>query len=118
MPPRAAALQTSRSAAAINAALGEAARAIGTDAFYPALFEALRRLVPHDVATVVRYSASAEPNFLLHHGFSDELARLYETTFSAFDPFKAYWSASEQPGVVSLDMVSPEAVKRGRYVRE
>jgi DNA-binding CsgD family transcriptional regulator len=107
-----------RSAAAVNAALGEAARAIGTDAFHPALLEALRGLVRHDVATVVRYSASTKPVFLLHHGFSDELARLYETTFSAFDPFQAYWSSSQQPGVVSLDRVSAEAVKRGRYVRE
>jgi DNA-binding CsgD family transcriptional regulator len=118
MPPRAAASQTSRSVAAVNAALGEAARAIGSDTFHPALLEALRKLVEHDVATVVRYSASAKPVFLLHHGFSDELARLYETTFSAFDPFQAYWSACEQPGIVSLDMVSPEAAKRGRYVRE
>jgi DNA-binding CsgD family transcriptional regulator len=104
--------------AAVNATLGEAARAIGTDGFHTALLEALRGLVQHDVATVVRYSASARPVFLLHHGFSDELARLYETTFSAFDPFQAYWRAGQQPGVVSLDMVSAEAVKRGRYVRE
>jgi DNA-binding CsgD family transcriptional regulator len=118
MPPAPLASPAGRPAVIANVALGHAAAAIGTDRFYPTLLDAFRALVRHDVATAVRYSAVAKPVFLFHHGFSDELARLYETIFFAFDPFQAYWSETERPGVVSLAAVSPQAMKRGRYVRE
>ncbi|GLS19311.1 hypothetical protein GCM10007874_23280 [Labrys miyagiensis] len=104
--------------ASINTALGEAARLAGISGFYPALLAAFRALVPHDIATVVRYSAVGEPTFLLHHGFSDSLARQYETTFFVFDPFYRYWTRTEQPGVVSLDMFPATATRHSRYVRE
>jgi DNA-binding CsgD family transcriptional regulator len=104
--------------AGINASIGEAARAVGTPGFYPALLTAFRALVPHDIATVVRYSAIGAPTFLLHHGFSDELARQYEATFFVFDPFYRYWAATERPGIVSLGMFSATATRHSRYVRE
>ncbi|CAM5765372.1 hypothetical protein LMIY3S_01461 [Labrys miyagiensis] len=104
--------------ASATTALGEAARLVGTSGFYPALLTAFRSLVPHDIATVVRYSAIGTPNFLLHHGFSDILARQYETTFFVFDPFYRYWIQTEQPGVVSLDMFPATATRQSRYVRE
>jgi DNA-binding CsgD family transcriptional regulator len=102
----------------INTGIGEAARHVGTSGFYPALLSAFRALVPHDIATMVRYSAVGAPSFLLHHGFSDQLASQYETTFFVFDPFYRYWAQTEQPGVVALDMFPATAARHSRYVRE
>ncbi|MGN8118295.1 response regulator transcription factor [Labrys sp. 22185] len=104
--------------ATVNAAIGEAARLVGTSDFYAALLAAFRSLVSHDIATMVRYSAVGRPSFLMHHGFSDALARQYETTFHVFDPFHRYWVQTERPGVVSLDMFPATATRQSRYVRE
>ena len=102
----------------LNAAIGEAAKAIGRQAFYDRLLQVLRLAVPNDMATVVRYSAIGAPVFLLHHGYRDDLVQQYQSTFYVFDPFHRHWTREERAGVVPLATFPAVQARHDRYVWE
>lgn len=98
--------------------VGEAARAVGTERFYDALLAVYRRLVRHQLVTVVRYKRFSKPDFLFHRDYSDELANAYLDRFYELDPFHHYWRAHERPGVVALHEFPAAELKRSRYIWE
>jgi DNA-binding CsgD family transcriptional regulator len=97
------------------AALGETARAIGSDAFPARLLRLFGRLIRHDMAMVVRYARFSAPDFLVSNGASAEMIESYRAGWYRFDPFYGYWQKRERGGVVSLREVAPPSLVRSGY---
>jgi DNA-binding CsgD family transcriptional regulator len=103
--------------AAWLAALGEAARAIGSDEFPARLLRLFGRLIRHDMAMVVRYARFSAPDFLVCEGLPGHQIETYRTGWYRFDPFYGYWRKRERGGVVALRDVAPPTLVRSRYRR-
>src|SRR5215470_314829 len=101
--------------AAWLAALGEAARAIGSDAFPARLLRLFARLIRHDMAMVVRYARFSAPDFLVCEGMSDRQVEIYRAGWYRIDPFYGFWQRRERGGVVSFREVAPPALLRSGY---
>jgi hypothetical protein len=101
--------------AAWLAALGAAARAIGSDAFPARLLHLFARLIRHDMAMVVRYARFSAPDFLVCEGLPDSQVETYRAGWYRFDPFYGYWHRRERGGVVSFRDVASPALLRGGY---
>jgi DNA-binding CsgD family transcriptional regulator len=101
--------------AAWLAALGEAARAIGSDEFPARLLHLFARLIRHDMAMVVRYARFSAPDFLVCKGLPDRQIETYRAGWYRFDPFYGYWHRRERGGVVSFRDVASPALLRGGY---
>ncbi|MGH6927113.1 MAG: hypothetical protein ACREEV_02255, partial [Dongiaceae bacterium] len=84
------------------AALGEAARAIGSDAFPARLMRLFGSLIRHDMAMVVRYARFSAPDFLVSDGASAQMIESYRSGWYRFDPFYGYWRKRERGGVIAL----------------
>jgi hypothetical protein len=96
-------------------ALGEAARAIGSDEFPARLLHLFARLIRHDMAMVVRYARFSAPDFLVCEGFPDHQIETYRTGWYRFDPFYGYWHRRERGGVVGFRDVAPPTLLRSGY---
>jgi DNA-binding CsgD family transcriptional regulator len=97
------------------AALGEVARAIGSDAFPSRLMRLFGSLIRHDMAMVVRYARFSAPDFLVSDGASAQMIESYRSGWYRFDPFYGYWQKRERGGVVSLRDVAPPSLVRSGY---
>lgn len=97
------------------AALGEVARAIGSDEFPARLMRLLGSLIRHDMAMVVRYARFSAPDFLVSDGASTQMIESYRSGWYRFDPFYGYWQKRERGGVVSLRDVAPPSLVRSGY---
>lgn len=98
--------------------LAAAISGTGTEAHVDRLIDLIAALVPHDLVTVVRYSASHRPEFVSHRKFSDEMVRKYLEVYYIHDPFYAYWRRERKAGVIPLRRLATKDVKRGRYIAE
>lgn len=87
---------------------GQAARAIGTDAFYARLLEAYGAFVPHDSAWIIRYARQSAPVVTYTRGVAPEVVKLYQSDFYMVDPFYRYWSRAAHPGVVRVGQIHTE----------
>ena len=96
-------------------ALGETARAIGSDAFPARLLRLFGRLIRHDMAMVVRYARFSAPDFLVCEGFPDHQIETYRAGWYRIDPFYGFWQRRERGGVVSFREVAPPALLRSGY---
>lgn len=95
-------------------ALGEAARAIGSDEFPARLLHLFARLVRHDMAMVVRYARFSAPDFLVCEGLPQRQIETYRDGWYRFDPFYGHWQRRERGGVVSFrDVASPALLRSG-----
>jgi DNA-binding CsgD family transcriptional regulator len=103
--------------AAWLAALGEVARAIGSDEFPARLLRLFARLIRHDMAMVVRYARFSAPDFLVCEGLPSHQIETYRTGWYRFDPFYGYWRRRERGGVVSLRDVAAPTLVRSHYRR-
>jgi DNA-binding CsgD family transcriptional regulator len=96
-------------------ALGEVARAIGSDEFPARLLHLFARLVRHDMAMVVRYARFSAPDFLVCEGLPAHQIETYRSGLYRFDPFYGYWRKRERGGVISLRDVAPATLVRSGY---
>ena len=97
--------------------LGEAARALGRPRFAAKLLAAMRALVAHDMAMVVRYAHASPPDFLVCQGLSRRMVETYRTSYYTYDPFYL-WSRRRRPqGVVTFRDVAPPGMPNSRYRR-
>src|SRR3990170_3028209 len=103
---------------AVLDALVAAISGTGTYAHVDRLIDLIGELVPHDLITVVRYSASHRPEFVSHRKFSDEMVRKYLDVYYIHDPFYAYWRKERKAGVIPLRRLATRDVKRGQYIAE
>jgi DNA-binding CsgD family transcriptional regulator len=117
--------QPSRTVLAVTAgdpsflrALSRAIAGIGEPDHLERLTDAIAAVLPYDLVTVTRYSATEAPRFLSHRNFSDALARQYQEVYFVYDPFGAYWRETRKPGVVPLQSFASRELKRGRYIKE
>jgi len=101
--------------AAWLAALGEAARAIGSDEFPARLLRLFARLIRHDMAMAVRYARFSAPDFLVCEGLPEHQIETYRSGLYRFDPFYGHWQKRERGGVVSLRDVAPPTLVRSGY---
>jgi DNA-binding CsgD family transcriptional regulator len=101
--------------AAWLAALGEVARAVGSDQFPARLLHLFARLIRHDMAMVVRYARFSAPDFLVCEGMPQHQIETYRSGLYRFDPFYGYWHRRERGGVVSFRDVAPPALLRSGY---
>ncbi len=97
--------------------LGKAASAVGSPLFVTRLLAALRALITHDMAMVVRYARASPPDFLVCQGLSRRFVESYRTSYYTFDPFYL-WSRRRRPhGVVTFRDVAPPGMPNSRYRR-
>lgn len=99
-------------------ALAAAIASTGTKDHVAHLIDYIGELVSHDLITVVRYSASHQPEFISHRKFSDAMVRQYLDIYYVHDPFYAFWRAKRRPGIVPLRTLATQEVKRGQYIAE
>jgi DNA-binding CsgD family transcriptional regulator len=92
--------------------------ATGTDNHVDRLIDMIGAVVPHDLITVTRYSASRKPEFVKHRRYSDDMVSRYLDTYYVFDPFYAYWRRERRAGIVPLNSLADDEAKRGRYIAE
>src|SRR5262245_39192632 len=97
------------------AALGETARAIGSDEFSARLLHLFARLIRHDMAMVVRYARFSAPDFLVCEGMPDHQIETYRTGWYRVDPFYRYWRRRESGAFVSFRDVAPPTRLRSGY---
>jgi DNA-binding CsgD family transcriptional regulator len=98
--------------------LAEAISSIGTQDHVNRLIDLIGELVPHDLITVVRYSASHRPEFVSHRRFSDVMVRKYLDIYYVYDPFYAFWREKRRPGIIPLRTLTTKELKRGQYIAE
>jgi DNA-binding CsgD family transcriptional regulator len=103
---------------AVLKALASAIGAVGSDGHVDRLVDLVGALVPHDLTTVVRYSATQRPEFVSHRNFSDAMVRKYLDVYYVYDPFYAHWRKHQRPGVYPLRKLQGKAQKRGMYIAE
>jgi DNA-binding CsgD family transcriptional regulator len=98
--------------------LAKAIAATGTDDHVDRLIDLIGADVPHDLVTVTRYSATKIPEFVKHRRFSDEMVQRYLESYYVYDPFYAFWRRERRLGVVPLNHLADDEVKRGQYIAE
>jgi DNA-binding CsgD family transcriptional regulator len=103
---------------AILKAMVDAIGGVGSDAHVDRLVDLVGALVPHDLVTVVRYSATQRPEFVSHRNFSDAMVLKYLDIYYVYDPFYGHWRKHQQQGVYPLNRWKGKAARRGRYIAE
>ena len=103
---------------AVLKAFAEAIGGVGSDDHVDRLVDLIGELVPHDLITVVRYSATQRPEFVSHRNFSDEMVRKYLDIYYVYDPFYEHWRRNQRPGVFPLNKWKGKAARRGMYIAE
>ena len=103
---------------AVLKALAGAIGGVGSDAHVDRLVDLVGALVPHDLMTIVRYSATQRPEFVSHRNFSDAMVRKYLDIYYVYDPFYAHWRKHQKPGVCPLRSLQGKAQRRGLYIAE
>ena len=98
--------------------LAGAIAATGSAEHVDRLIDLICGLVPHDLVTVTRYSATLKPQFVKHRRFSEEMVGKYLEIYYVFDPFYAYWREQRRVGVVHLRQLADPEMKRGQYIAE
>lgn len=93
--------------AAVQRALVAAIDAVGSAGHVARLVDFIAALVPHDLVTVVRYSVTERPEFVLHRNYSDEMIEKYLSIYYPHDPFYRQWRERQTPGVVRLQAAAP-----------
>lgn len=99
-------------------ALADAVVATGTEEHVDRLIDAISAVVPYDLITVVRYSATHKPEFVRHRRFSEEMVRKYLQNYYVYDPFYARWRQERRVGVLPLRQLADAEMKRGQYIAE
>ena len=103
---------------AATKALAGAIAGVGSNSHVERLVDLIGALVPHDLITIVRYSATQRPEFVSHRNFSDLMVRKYLDTYYVYDPFYAHWRKHQKPGVYPLNRLQAKAQRRGIYIAE
>jgi DNA-binding CsgD family transcriptional regulator len=98
-------------------ATGHAIDALGKAEFYDALLALLGTAAAHDLASLVRYSRNAPPDFVLPRGVTSDAITDYHRYFWQFDPFHVHWSGGGQTGVFRLRNLA-KGIGRTRYARD
>jgi DNA-binding CsgD family transcriptional regulator len=103
--------------------LADAISATATDNHVDRLIDMIGAVVPQDLITVTRYSATrrpefVKPQFIKHRRYSDEMVERYLQTYYVFDPFYAFWRRERRAGIVPLNGLADGEAKRGRYIAE
>lgn len=98
--------------------LAEAISGVGSNDHVERLVDLIGTLVPHDLVTIVRYSATQRPEFVSHRNFSDLMVRKYLDIYYVYDPFYAHWRKHQKPGVYPLNRLQAKAQRRGIYIAE
>jgi DNA-binding CsgD family transcriptional regulator len=84
-------------------AIGQAARAIGTETFHEKLLGLFGAVVSHDYACIVRYSRNAPPDIIYTKGLAKHLLDYYlEHAYYSTDPFFCDWRSNSRSGVIRL----------------
>lgn len=99
-------------------AAGAAAAAIGGEAFYDRLLDALGCLLDADLLALVRYSSFGVPDLVIPREHRVNVEEPYQSGFYAFDPFHRYWQTAGKPGVKSLRRLAPAELWKSRYALE
>jgi DNA-binding CsgD family transcriptional regulator len=102
----------------IMRALAGAIAGVGSNSHVDRLVDLIGTLVPHDLITIVRYSATQRPEFVSHRNFSDLMVRKYLDIYYVYDPFYAHWRKHQKPGVYPLNRLQAKAQRRGIYIAE
>lgn len=103
---------------AVMKALAGAIGGVGSNTHVDRLVDLIGTLVPHDLMTIVRYSATQRPEFVSHRNFSDLMVRKYLDIYYVYDPFYAHWRKHQKPGVYPLNRLQAKAQMRGIYIAE
>ncbi len=103
---------------AVMKALAGAIAGVGSNTHIDRLVDLIGALVPHDLMTIVRYSATRRPEFVSHRNFSDLMVHKYLDTYYVYDPFYAHWRKHQKPGVYPLGRLQAKAQRRGIYISE
>ena len=98
--------------------LAGAITAVGSINHIDRLVDLVGALVPHDLITMVRYSATQRPEFVSHRNFSDTMVRKYLDIYYVYDPSYAHWRKHQKPGVYPLNRLQAKAQRRGIYIAE
>ncbi len=99
-------------------ALAGAIASVGSNDHVDRLVDLIGGLVPHDLITIVRYSATQRPEFVSHRNFSDAMVRKYLDIYYVHDPFYAHWRKHQEPGTYPLRKLQGKAQRRGMYIAE
>ena len=91
---------------------------VGSDAHVDRLVDLVGALVPHNLMTIVRYSATQRPEFVSHRNFSDAMVRKYLDNYYVYDPFYAHWRKHQQPGVYPLSKLRGKVQGLGLYIAD
>jgi len=84
-------------------AIGQVARAIGSEAFHERLLGLFESIIANDSSWVVRYSRNAPPDVILTRGVAKHLVDIYlEHAYYSSDPFFCDWSTNDRSGVILL----------------
>lgn len=103
---------------AVMKALADAISGVGSNTHVERLVDLIGALVPHDLITIVRYSATQRPEFVSHRNFSDAMVRKYLDIYYVYDPFYGHWRKNQKPGVYPLNRLQAKAQRRGIYIAE
>ena len=103
---------------AVMKALAGAIARVGSNDHIERLVDLIGLLVPHDLITIVRYSATQRPEFVSHRNFSDAMVRKYLDIYYVYDPFYGHWRRYQKPGVYPLNRLQAKAQRRGIYIAE
>jgi DNA-binding CsgD family transcriptional regulator len=98
--------------------LADAISATATEDHVDRLIDMIGSVVPQDLITVTRYSATRKPEFVKHRHYSEAMVERYLETYYVFDPFYAYWRQHRRTGIVPLRGLANGGAKRGRYIAE
>ena len=85
---------------AVLKALAGAIGGVGSDAHVDRLVDLVGALVPHDLMTIVRYSATQRPEFVSHRNFSDAMVRKYLDIYYVYDPSMPIGENTKSPASV------------------
>jgi DNA-binding CsgD family transcriptional regulator len=99
-------------------ALAVAIAGVGSSEHVERLVDLIGTLVPHDLMTIVRYSATQRPEFVSHRNFSDAMVRKYLDIYYVYDPFYEHWRKHQLQGVYPLNRWKGKAARRGMYIAE
>lgn len=111
-------LDERKSGQGVMKAIAAAVAGVGSNSHVDRLVDLIGTLVPHDLITIVRYSATQRPEFVSHRNFSDRLVRKYLDSYYVHDPFYAHWRKHQKPGVYPLNRLQAKVQRRGIYIAE
>lgn len=99
-------------------ALAAAITATGSPNHVERLIDAIGADIAHDLVTVTRYSATRQPQFVTHRGYSEHMRQRYLEQYYVYDPFYAHWRNHRRPGILPLNSFASPESRRGRYIAE